>query len=39
LSSGGPDNITSGVNIILSAVVQEENGEQAMKIARECGAI
>lgn len=39
LSSGGPNNMTSGVNIILSAVVQEENGEQAMKIARECGAI
>jgi hypothetical protein len=39
ISSGGPDNIVSGVNVILSAVVQEENGEQAMKIAHDCGAV
>jgi hypothetical protein len=39
LSSGGPDNMTSGVNIILSATVKEENGERAMKIVRDCGAI
>ncbi len=39
LSSGGPDNRVSGVDIILSATVHEENGEQAMRIAQECGAL
>ncbi len=38
LSSGEPGNMVSGVNIILTAIVQEENGEQAMQIAQDCGA-
>ncbi|MEX1029263.1 MAG: hypothetical protein WDZ91_04350 [Paenibacillaceae bacterium] len=39
VSSGGQGNMVSGVNIILTAIVQEENGEQAMKIAQDCGAV
>lgn len=39
LSSGEPGNMVSGVDIILTAIVQEENGEQAMKIAQDCGAV
>lgn len=39
MSSGGPGNMVSGVNIILTAIVQEENGEKAMKIAQDCGAL
>lgn len=39
MSSGGPENRVSGVDIILTAIVQEENGDRAMQIARECGAL
>ncbi|MCQ6562561.1 hypothetical protein [Paenibacillus mendelii] len=38
-SSGGPGNMVSGVDIILTAIVQEENGDRAMEIAHECGAL
>ncbi|QMV39837.1 hypothetical protein [Cohnella cholangitidis] len=38
-SSGGPGNMISGVDIILTAIVQEQDGERAMEIARECGAL
>jgi len=39
MSSGGPGNMVSGVDILLTAIVQEENGPRAMQIAQECGAI
>jgi hypothetical protein len=39
MSSGGAGNRVSGVDIILTAIVQEENGEKAMKIAKDCGAL
>jgi hypothetical protein len=39
ISSGGPGNRVSGVDVILTAIVQEENGEQAMKIVQDCGAL
>lgn len=35
MSSGGPGNMVSGVNIILTAIVQEEHGDRATKIAQE----
>lgn len=39
MSSGGANNRVSGVDTILTAIVQEENGEKAMKIAKDCGAL
>ncbi len=39
ISSGGAGNMVSGVDIILTAIVQEENGEKAMQIAKDCGAL
>jgi hypothetical protein len=39
MSSGGAGNRVSGVDIILTAIVQEEDGEKAMKIAKDCGAL
>ncbi|WP_256760300.1 hypothetical protein [Cohnella sp. WQ 127256] len=37
-SSSG-QGMVSGVDIILTAIVNEEHGEQATKIAQECGAL
>lgn len=39
MSSGGPDNEVSGRNILLTVVVEEEDHEQAMEIARDAGAL
>lgn len=39
LSAGGPGNMVSGTDIILTAIVRPENGQRAMDIAYECGAL
>lgn len=38
-SAGGPGNMVSGVDIILTAIVPTEHGQRAMDIAYECGAL
>ena len=37
MSSGG--NLASGFDIILTAIVDKNNGERAMQIAKECGCL
>lgn len=39
MSSGGPENRVTGTDIILTAIVNERNGERAMQIARDFGAL
>jgi len=39
MSSGGSGNMVSGYDIILTAIVSEENGDRAMQIAKECGCL
>jgi hypothetical protein len=39
MSSGGPDNEVTGRNIVLTAVVEEQDFEQAVQIVRSCGAL
>jgi len=39
LGAGGPGNLVSGVDIILTAIVRPENGQRALDIAYECGAL
>jgi hypothetical protein len=39
ISSGSAGNRVTGIDLILTAIVQEENGDRAMEIARDCGAL
>jgi len=38
-SSGGPENRVSGTNILLTAIVEEQDFEQAQQIVQEYGAL
>lgn len=38
-SSGGPDNRVSGRDILLTAIIEEQDFEQAQQIVQECGAL
>jgi hypothetical protein len=38
MSSGGPDNVVTGKDVLLTVVVQEQDHERALQIVREAGA-
>ena len=38
-SSGGPDNRVSGRDILLTAIVEEQDFDRAQQIVREAGAL
>ncbi len=39
LSSGGPGNMVTGTDILLTAIVHEKDRQRAMDIAYDCGAL
>lgn len=39
MSAGGPDNMVTGYDILLTVVLDKEDHEQAMRIVRENGAL
>lgn len=39
ISAGGPSNMVTGTDIMLTAIVPEKSGQRAMDIAYECGAL
>ncbi len=38
MSSGGPDNVVTGRDVLLTVVVQEQDHDRALQIVREAGA-